>query len=877
MSRLRTRVDAVRRGPWLRRGAWTLADQALFAGANFLVNVLLARWLSPEGFGAYTVAYTVFLLLGTLHAGFLVEPMLVYGAARFERRLEAYLRVLLTGHGRFSLVAGAVLGVGAVAAWTSGQFVLGHALAAFAVGQAFILFQWLMRSACYVRTQPHVSALTGVVYAGVMVAGVAVLNAFGWLNEATGIGLMAGASLAAGTLIAVRLGVPRRRVDDAALIRETVRKHREYGGWAASTGALEWYHGFLPFLLLPLVAGLGDTGALRAVFILVLPVLHVFHAVAHLLVPVFVRARAEGTARRVATTVGVGLLVLTVGYALAIHLGGAALMHWLYDGKYDAYSGLLWIVAVLPIALVVSNVGQALLRAQERPEAVFAARAGASVVATTVGATLVVTLGVAGALLADLASTLTEAAVMLGLLRGGPAPVVTSGDHAPDDARPHVLVVAFACGPGRGSEPGQGWEAARRLSDRFRVTALVYSGFRAAIDAELGAHPAPGLRVVYHRLPLERARHHADGEDRDGVAEQLHYHVWQTSAGRLAARLHEATPFDAAHHVSFMRYWSPSAAASVPDVPLLWGPVGGGESAPAGWGAAFPLRARLGEAVRSAVRSASHALPSVRRTARRATLALATTQESAARMRRLGAPRVVVPPASVALRPDEIARLGDLSDPLPGPVRFIAVGRLLAWKGTGLALDAFARAAADPALDGATFWIVGDGPDRARLARKAARLGLADRVHFTGMIPREDVLGCLTDAHVLVHPSLHDSGGYATLEGMAAGRPVVCLDLGGPGLQVTPATGIAVPATTPEGSIDALADAFQCLAADPDLRRAMGEAGRARVAERYAWDALADDLAAHIEALLVPTGDGLASSPDLVAAEASVVPVEPWT
>ena len=50
---------------------------------------------------------------------------------------------------------------------------------------------------------------------------------------------------------------------------------------------------------------------------------------------------------------------------------------------------------------------------------------------------------------------------------------------------------------------------------------------------------------------------------------------------------------------------------------------------------------------------------------------------------------------------------------------------------------------------------------------------------------------------MLIHPSLHDSGGWVCLEAMAAGRPVICLDLGGPGLQVTEKTGIKVKASTP--------------------------------------------------------------------------------
>ncbi len=861
----RSAFSRLARGPWLQRGAWTVLDQGSFAGANFVVNVLLARWLAPEGYGAYTVAYTLFLLVGVVHAGLLAEPMLVFGSGRFEKHLERYLRVVLTGHGRFALVAGAVLGLGAAAAWVSGQTVLSHALAAFAVGQAAILFQWAMRSACYVRTQPRVAATTGLVYATVVVGGVAALKAAGALNEATGILLMSAGSLVAGSLIAWRLGVPLRRVRDPELVREAVQRHRQYGGWAVGTGVLEWFHGFLPFLLLPLVAGLAETGALRALFNLVLPILHLFHAFSNLLVPAFVQAEASGTRARTARIVALTFGTATVVFAAAVFAVGPRVLHLLYDGQYDAYAHLLWIVAVLPLVLAGSNVAQAMLRAQERPEGVFAARAGASAVAATLGAAAVFTLGVAGALLSDLLTAFADSAIMLAFVRRGRPAIESSGGHASgrgdDPDRRHVLVVAFACGPGRGSEPGQGWEVASRLAARHDVTALVYAGFRPAVEAELAVRPVAGLRVVYFRLPLEKARHHARGEDRSGLREQLHYLFWTLAARGLVRRLHDAAPFDATVHASFMRYWSPSPAAALDGVPFLWGPVGGGETAPAAFARALPLGGRLRAALRVGVRGASHALPAVRQTARRATLALATTDESAARMRRLGAPHVVTARASVALSEVTTARLGTLSAPPPGPLTFLFVGRLLDWKGVDLGLRAFAKACAEApdAMTGARFVVVGDGPERARLDALAARLGA--RVEFRGAVPRDEALGALAEAHALVHPSLHDSGGYATLEALAAGRPVVCLALGGPAVQVTPDVGVAVPAETPAQAERDLAAALVRLASDAGLRDRMGRAGRARVAARFRWDVLAADLAAHLDALLGAPPSGTSVSP----------------
>ncbi|MGB3544522.1 glycosyltransferase family 4 protein, partial [Rubrivirga sp.] len=105
-----------------------------------------------------------------------------------------------------------------------------------------------------------------------------------------------------------------------------------------------------------------------------------------------------------------------------------------------------------------------------------------------------------------------------------------------------------------------------------------------------------------------------------------------------------------------------------------------------------------------------------------------------------------------------------------------------------------------------------------------------------GSVPRARVLELVAGAHALLHPSLHDSGGFVTLEAMAARLPVVCLDLGGPAMQVTPETGIAVPAVSPSQAVADLEAALRRLASDPDLRARMGRAGRARVEADFRWD-----------------------------------------
>ena len=78
---------------------------------------------------------------------------------------------------------------------------------------------------------------------------------------------------------------------------------------------------------------------------------------------------------------------------------------------------------------------------------------------------------------------------------------------------------------------------------------------------------------------------------------------------------------------------------------------------------------------------------------------------------------------------------------------------------------------------------------------------------------------------------------------MASGRPVVCLDLVGPAIQVIPEAGLLVPASEPVQTVQALSKAMLTLATDEKLRKTMGEAGRRHIQDNYVWEAKAEQLA----------------------------------
>jgi glycosyltransferase involved in cell wall biosynthesis len=397
-----------------------------------------------------------------------------------------------------------------------------------------------------------------------------------------------------------------------------------------------------------------------------------------------------------------------------------------------------------------------------------------------------------------------------------------------------VLLSAYACEPHKGSERGVGWNVAREVAKYHEVWVLTRSDqSKEEIEAELAANPIPNLHFVYFTLPFwkDSLRWGQSG------AMQLHYYLWQIQAYFVGKKLHQEVGFDAIHHVTFVRYASPSFLSFLP-VPFVWGPVGGGESAPPSFWQDFSWKNKLYEVARWVWRSIGELDPFTVLTARRSAIAYATTPDTAVRVHQLGAHNIQIC-SETALSDRDIAQLDRSPPPGDTPIRFIGIARLLHWKGFYLGLRAFAQAN----LTDAEYWILGEGPELERLKELAIDLGIADRVEFCGLLPRDEVLQKLSQAAILVHPSLHDSGGWVCLEAMAAGKPVICLDLGGPAAQVTSETGIKIPADNPEQVVQGLAEAMVQLAGDRRLLLQMGQSGQQRVRECYNWEVKGKQLA----------------------------------
>jgi glycosyltransferase involved in cell wall biosynthesis len=175
------------------------------------------------------------------------------------------------------------------------------------------------------------------------------------------------------------------------------------------------------------------------------------------------------------------------------------------------------------------------------------------------------------------------------------------------------------------------------------------------------------------------------------------------------------------------------------------------------------------------------------------------------------------------------------------------VGRMTAVKRGDDVLEGF-KLLRDRGVD-ATLCLVGDGPDRPHLERRAHELGIVRDTLFLGY--QEDVAPLYAAFDALVLPSGNEGTPVSVIEALAAGRPVVATRVGGvPDVVRDDEDGFLVDA----GATDELAERLSRLAADPALRERLAAAGRARVLPRYAVDRLVDDVDRLYRSLLAAAG-----------------------
>ena len=322
--------------------------------------------------------------------------MLVYGSSKYYKQLEGYLLHLVIMYAKASVVFGAI---GSTVLWIINRWLAiynSEIILASIVSAPMVLFLWLARRAYYVKMQFAPVIVGGIVYTGMLITVVYIMNISRLLSPSTAIIIMGLSSALVGLGLVYRLVSVRKEALNGKF-RDAAREHWEYARWSIPGSLFTWVPSNLYYVVLPLWSGISAGGILKALMNMVMPALQANAALALFFISLFssIGGRTYSWRSLLAAVVAVSGLSGIYGIVLYIFRKEALSV---YGSGYSAYEAAIPILIIIPVLTGAISVIGAYIRAMNKPQYIFWAYLAASAASGIFAVLIFARLGVMGGL-----------------------------------------------------------------------------------------------------------------------------------------------------------------------------------------------------------------------------------------------------------------------------------------------------------------------------------------------------------------------------------------------------------------------------------------------------------------------------------------------
>lgn len=395
-----------------------------------------------------------------------------------------------------------------------------------------------------------------------------------------------------------------------------------------------------------------------------------------------------------------------------------------------------------------------------------------------------------------------------------------------------LFVSAYACEPDLGSEIGVGWHWVLEMSKHFELWVLTRESNRHSIEPWIDAHPEyKSIHFLYYDMP-KWARWWKKGLR--GV--RIYYNLWMWRTNSIVEKTMRENDISVYHLLTYGNALWPASRFGQRQR-FVWGPTGGVDTIPKDYTRHYGWKWRAIEAVR---RSVVAMLPLNRGFQRRCAdadliLCKSYSMREAIAERHRDKAMLMTDVAVEASHPAEYERKRRVDDPV---VRLLMVGRLDAWRGFDMAVEAMAIAVKQkPCL---RLDILGKGSDRERIDKLVQRHGLEEYVTLYGNVPMATYYQMMANSDIVLNPALKEGAVTTAFDAMAFGRPLIAIDTGGYTRYFCDDYAVLIARGDRQRVIDDLAAAMVRLS-DCDIRTAMGKKAQ-EAAKNYTWEKKGEEI-----------------------------------
>lgn len=396
-----------------------------------------------------------------------------------------------------------------------------------------------------------------------------------------------------------------------------------------------------------------------------------------------------------------------------------------------------------------------------------------------------------------------------------------------------ILISAYGCWPGRGSELGVGWNWCVQMSKNNELYILTIKRSQKDIETALKNLPMD-VQSNIHFYYFDYPKWVIELLPAATIRWYLYYVFWQIGIIPKIINLQKNVHFDYSMSLTFGSVWLPTVLPLF-NIPFIWGPWGGADYIPEDYldSISYKKGGLLHWLQTKRKWLSLHIcwLPHIRFSMYRASAILCRTYGN-----RSIVPDIYQNKCFVVLETamsETSFDLNNIQNKKRTKIRILTTGRLIPSKNISMAISAIYEASKSIEIQ---YDIIGDGPEFNNLENLISKYNIHDKVKLVKAIPRETLLQKIKNYDIYLFPSLLEGGSWALMEAMQYGLPIICFDCSGMSVVTDDKCAIRIPITNPSQSLLNMVNAIIKLSSNPDLRLQMGVNAYKKIQNEFSWE-----------------------------------------
>lgn len=401
----------------------------------------------------------------------------------------------------------------------------------------------------------------------------------------------------------------------------------------------------------------------------------------------------------------------------------------------------------------------------------------------------------------------------------------------------NLLLIAFSCQPGKGSEPGVGWNWAIQAAKTQNVYVLTRSKMKPYIETQIPDELKNTLHFIYTPSSAKLR----------SITIYLEYLHWQRQAYKKAKEFLKTTEIDYIWHLTWGNMFLPTYMYKL-DKPFIWGPIGG-DGAPKQFFKLFSKKKQVIHNIKYFMGKNTWLFPWVRKAANGASIIIARTEETKLMFSKRNQKKTIVrleacidvdSSFSYPKNEREILKLGKGKN-------LIYTGRLIDFKNIPMLLEIMNDVRKQ--YPDIKLHIIGEGEDLGKCKQFVVNHGMEANIEFYGFVDRTVMLKALKSCDLFVFPSLREGASWSLLEAMAYEIPIIAFDVNGihDTLKDSEAVLVNIDQKSPQEAKQLFMNALDsCLKMDDNHLKRIGESERTALIHNFSCEGVS----AFIDALV---------------------------